>query len=127
MMAPHTVSNRFARHILSSEKNALLFVGYAEDSTPAGKILAQGKGGSVQLTEESERETKIKCDVERFDFSGHAPREQLAQYAIDCDPDHIILVHGDPVAKAWFEKELQRKLPSAKISVPKPGQWLDLD
>lgn len=125
MMAAHTVSNRFARHILRGPENALLFVGYADPSTPAGKILASEPGERVVLDESSGESFPIDCSVARFDFSGHATREQLADYAVECSPDRVILVHGDLPAKAWFKEELTRRLPDSEIIVPQPGQVVE--
>ncbi len=125
MMSQHTVSHRFARHILSSSKHALLFVGYADSETPGGKILAAGQGGRIQLNPDSPHETPIECEVHRFDFSGHAPRNQLADYAVKCRPKKVILVHGDFPAKTWFQEELERRLPDSEIIIPRPGEWVE--
>lgn len=126
MMSEHTVSHRFARRILSSPRNSLLFVGYAEPSTPGGRILEAGKGGRVTLSGHSDHETEIKCEVHRFDFSGHATRTQIADYAVSRDPGTIILVHGDEPARQWFQTELCTRLPKARVIIPSPGQLIDL-
>ncbi len=126
MMSEHTVSHRFARRILSSPKHSLLFVGYADHSTPGGRILAAGKGGRVALSSHSDHETEIKCDVYQFDFSGHATRDQLADYAFSCNPDTVILVHGDQSAREWFQGELNRRLPQSRILIPAPGEKIVL-
>lgn len=126
MMTEHTVSHRFARRILGSAQNSIFFVGYADPEAPGGKILAAGQGGRVALSSHSETETEIRCAVNRYDFSGHAPREQLLQYALDCRPKTVILVHGDPAAKQWFHEELRTRLPGARILIPSPGESIDL-
>jgi predicted metal-dependent RNase len=126
MMSEHTVSNRFARRILASEKNSLFFIGYADSETPGGKILEAGQGGSVRLDSSRDRETPIRCEIQRFDFSGHSPREQIADYAVACSPENVILVHGDPAAKAWFEVELKKRLPQSRIINPLPGEIHEL-
>lgn len=126
MVSEHTVSHRFARRILASEQNAMLFVGYADDEAPGGRILAAGQGGRVALSSDSPHESEIRCSVERFDFSGHAPREQLVDYAVSCFPRNVFLVHGDEAARAWFVKQLGRKLPNARVIIPAPGETMDL-
>jgi len=120
MMTEHTVSNRFAWRILESEENALLFVGYADEETPAGRILEAGRGGAVRLDEKRAEETPIRCQVERFDFSGHAPRDQLADYAVSVDPSTVLLARG------WFQEELQKRLPRAHVVAAQPSQRIDL-
>lgn len=126
MMSEHTVSNRFARHILQSEKHSLLFVGYADSETPAGKILASGQGGRVQMDQNKPHESVIHCEVRRFDFSGHAPRDQIADYVERCHPKNVIFVHGDPNARSWFFEELTPRLPESRLFVPKPGEEISL-
>lgn len=126
MMSEHTVSHRFARRILASDQHALLFVGYADSETPGGRILAAGQGGRARLDGNSEHETPVRCRVEKFDFSGHAPREQIADYVVECAPRNVVLVHGDPAAKEWFRQEIADRLPNSRVVVPQPGEQLDL-
>ncbi|MCB1205082.1 MAG: MBL fold metallo-hydrolase [Verrucomicrobiae bacterium] len=126
MVSEHTVSHRFARRILASEQNAMLFVGYADEEAPGGRILAAGQGGRVALSSDSTHESEIRCTVERFDFSGHSPREQLADYAVSCSPRNVFLVHGDEAARGWFKRELGRRLPDARIIIPDPGEAVEL-
>lgn len=126
MMSENTISNRFSRHILESSEHAIIFVGYADEGTPGGKILGAGQGGRVQIDGSHEHETPIQCEVHRFDFSGHAPPKQIADYVVSCDPENVILVHGDTAAKSWFDRELSERLPHTRVIVPKPGQKIDL-
>lgn len=126
MMSEHTVSHRFARRVLASERNAILFVGYADADAPGGRILGAGQGGRVAMSSDSAHESEIRCAVERFDFSGHAPREQLADYAVACAPKTVILVHGDESARGWFVGELANRLPGTRLIIPAPGQEIEL-
>ncbi len=126
MMSENTVSNRFAKHILTNPKDALIFVGYADSETPGGMIQAAGQGGAVCLEDEG-REYAISCRVEALDFSGHATRDQLADYAVEVAPQRVILVHGDEPAKAWLQEEISRRLPDTQVIIPDPGQEIVLD
>lgn len=126
MMTEKTVSNRFARHIIRNPDNALLFVGYADPDSPAGRILATEPGDHVLLNGDSGEKFRLNCEVERFDFSGHATREQLADYAVKCRPRNVLLVHGDEPAKNWFKQELEQRLPDARVIIPRPGERIEL-
>ncbi|NNE94372.1 MAG: MBL fold metallo-hydrolase [Verrucomicrobiales bacterium] len=113
MMTEHTVSHRFAPKILSDERNALLFVGYADPDSPAGRIQS---GNS---------EFPVRCPVERFDFSGHAPRDQLLDYIRRVNPKRVILVHGDAPARAWFADQLADS--EMEVMIPETGKKINLD
>jgi len=125
MMSEHTVSHRFAKRILDSEKNAIFFVGYADSETPGGRILAAGQNGRVRLDSHRDHETPIQCEINRFDFSGHAPRDQIVDYVLRCNPKNVILVHGDPQARAWFQDELEARTSGMRIILPAPGETVD--
>ncbi|MDA7624525.1 hypothetical protein N8641_04950, partial [Akkermansiaceae bacterium] len=60
------------------------------------------------------------CTVEEFDFSGHARREELLEFAVKARPKKLLLVHGDPDAASWFEKKLAEVLPETEIIIPQP-------
>jgi predicted metal-dependent RNase len=126
MMSENTVSNRFAKHILTNARDALLFVGYADPDTPAGKILEAAEGDHIILDEKKGRTFPLNCRVEKFDFSGHATRDQLVDYAVEVNPQRVILVHGDMPAKEWLQKEIAEKLPEAEVLIPAPGEVIEL-
>jgi len=58
--------------------------------------------------------------ADEFDFSGHAVREDLLDYILRTEPKKVFLVHGDLDALAWFESQLQEKLPNTEVIIPKP-------
>jgi len=119
MMSEKTVSNVFARGFLPNEKNSLLFVGYSASDTPGGVIRTSNSGDLVRL--DGSHKVPLNCEVHEFDFSGHARREELLDFAIKARPKKILLVHGDPPAAAWFETRLKKQLPDAEIIIPQPG------
>lgn len=126
MMTENTVSNQFARQILHDEKNTILFVGYADPESPGGKIKEAAKGDFISL-DDSHKEIPLNCHVESFDFSGHAPREDLLEIAIKSKAKTIILTHGDEPARAWFKAEIEKALPETKIIIPEKGQTYQID
>ena len=56
---------------------------------------------------------ELLCDVQKFDFSGHATRESICEYVVKAKPKNVVLVHGDEDALSWFEAELSQQLPVA--------------
>ncbi len=119
MMSEKTVSNVFARGFLPNEKNSLLFVGYSASDTPGGVIRTSNSGDLVRL--DGTHKVPLNCEVHEFDFSGHARREELLDFAIKARPKTILLVHGDPPAAAWFENRLKKQLPDTEVIIPQPG------
>ena len=125
MMTEKTVSNRFAFHFLDNPRNSLLFVGYVAPDTPAGQILDTEPENLVTLDADY-APVELKCDIERFDFSGHAPRENIRDFIERASPETVILVHGDADATAWFEASLSPRLPDTRIISPTPGEKIAL-
>jgi predicted metal-dependent RNase len=125
MMTEKTVSNTFAHQFLDNPKNALLFVGYADPASPAGKVRAASPGDLITL-DAALPPVGLECEVEVFDFSGHAPRDDLRAYAKKLDPKKVILVHGDQEALDWFAGALRADLPRAEVVIPPPEQQVAL-
>jgi predicted metal-dependent RNase len=90
-----------------------------------GEISVQGE--LVQLRAKGGQAYPLKCRVECFDFSGHATRSALIDYACRLKPRKLLLVHGDPPAVESLSDELQLLLPDTEIIIPEPGKPLRLD
>ncbi len=125
MMTENTISNKFAFEFLDNPRNSLLFVGYADPDSPAGKIRAAQKGDPIQLHPQL-APVELHCDVSVFDFSGHAVREDLRRYANDVAPQKVILVHGDDDAVTWFKETLTEDLPETEVVAATPGMKISL-
>jgi Cft2 family RNA processing exonuclease len=125
MMIPNTLSNVFARRLVETPQHSIFLVGYASPESPAGRLRDTGRGGEVALdpTKPSQR---IQCQIEQFQFSAHATRESLIDYAKRVAPGKIVLVHGDPPAVEWIRATLSGELPSTEVIVPPPGVQLEL-
>jgi Cft2 family RNA processing exonuclease len=125
MMTENTVSHGFARHILPDERNSVLFVGYAAPDSPGGRLLEARGDRHFQLDADGSP-IPLRCQIERFDFSGHATRSELCAYAREVNAPHIVLVHGDEPARHWFHTTLSADLPDARITIPAPGEVVAL-
>ncbi|MDA0813255.1 MAG: MBL fold metallo-hydrolase [Verrucomicrobia bacterium] len=125
MMTEKTVSNRFAHHFLDNPRNAILFVGYSSPDSPAARILSGERDDLITL-DANLAPIELKCDVQRFDFSGHAPRDDIADFVERMAPPTVLLVHGDVEATAWFDTTLSARLPDSTIITPKPGERIEL-
>ena len=125
MMTEKTLSNFFARRVLSSPTESLFFVGYADPESPAGRIRSASQGDEITLDKDFPPQV-LRCAVEQFNFSGHASRESLRAYANKLAPKTIVLVHGDEPAVEWFRKTLAADLPGSRILTPIPGEPVEI-
>lgn len=125
MMSENTLSNVFARQVLSAREHSLIFIGYADPISPAGKLQQSAPGSMVQLASSAPPQP-LNCAVEKFNFSGHASRETLRAYANSVQPKKIILVHGDAAAVEWFRGTLSADMPETEVLTPTPGVALEL-
>ena len=121
MVAENTPSYTLASCLVGHAKHSICFVGYCDPDTPGGHLLA-AKNGDQFLFDAINVKTRIRAHIERFEFSGHATRDELLNYAVKCAPRSIVLTHGDPPARAWFLEQLTAKLPKSKILDPVPLQ-----
>ena len=125
MMIPKTLSNVFARRIIQNPQHSIFFVGYANPESPAGRLRDAGRGGEVAL-EADQPAQRICCNIEQFQFSAHATRESLVDFAKRILPKKILLVHGDPPAVEWMRATLSTDLPGSEIVVPPSGVEVEL-
>ncbi len=127
MMSEHTVSYNLASQVLPRRNDAILFVGYSDPDSPAGRIKATAHGELVRLKAQGGQAYPVNCRIERFDFSGHATRQALIDYACKLAPKTLILVHGDGEAVESMRSTLAERLPGADILIPEPGKPLRLE
>jgi Cft2 family RNA processing exonuclease len=125
MMVERTPSYTLASGLLGHARNTIGFVGYCDPETPGGQLLA-AKSGDDFLFAAAHVKSKVKARVERFELSGHADREELAEFAVQTTARVVVLTHGDQPARAWFQQELSAKMGGTKIVDPVPLQTYQL-
>ena len=121
MLVEKTASYTLASCLAGNAKHSICFVGYCDPDTAGGHLIA-AKNGEEFLFDAVNVKTRIRAQIERFEFSGHASRDELLNYAVQCNPRSIVLTHGDPPARAWFAEQLAAKLPNSKVLDPVPLQ-----
>jgi Cft2 family RNA processing exonuclease len=125
MVVENTPSYQLAAALLGEPGNLLAFVGYCDPDAPGYAIL-QSRPGETLLFDALDYTTVRRARVERFDLSGHADREELLDYAIRVNPHTVVLSHGDPQARAWFEEELYDSVLDTQVIDPEPGVRISL-
>lgn len=124
MMMENTGAHELALRIMGDVKHGIFFVGYSDPDTPAGKLRAAKDGDHFEFSAAA-RHIQRRCDIQAFDLTAHANRDDLLKFVDQVNPKTVILGHGDPAAKAWFAAEIQKAHPRIKIFQPGPGETVD--
>ncbi len=128
MMFERTISNDLARRLLENEKNAIFLVGFAKEDSPAGQLLAaaeEGETAEVQL-DRTKPMQPVRCEVQRFRFSGHSHRRDLIKLVERLAPETVVLVHGETNARTWMAENIRFFYPDIRVEVPEEGVPVNL-
>ncbi|MGV8171395.1 MAG: MBL fold metallo-hydrolase [Candidatus Woesearchaeota archaeon] len=108
----------YIENMWGNPDNAILMTGYQCKRTNGQLLLEEGY---IYL---HGWKTIVKCQVEKFDFSGHADDPQIRELITKINPKNVILQHGDPestlMVKEWVEHNTQ-----IKAFMPKVGDTLE--
>jgi Cft2 family RNA processing exonuclease len=125
MMSENTAAHDLALRMMADERMAIFFVGYADPSTPAGRLRA-AKHGETFLFSPSGGEATRKCEVEEFDLTAHANREELLDFVGQVNPRTVLLGHGDEDSRQWFEQQIRARHPKIQIIQPGAGKTVEV-
>jgi Cft2 family RNA processing exonuclease len=121
MMSENTAAHDLAARMLGDERQSIFFVGYADPDSPAGRLKAAQAGETFVLSPGAGRVTK-NCEVQDFDLTAHANRDELLELVGQVSPRAVLLGHGDDAARNWFEDKIRERWPKIKVFQPQPGQ-----
>src|SRR5438874_829672 len=76
MMSENTAAHDLAVRMAGEERQAIFFVGYADQDTPGGRLKAAQRGERFRFSSVAGEVTKT-CEVEDFDLTAHANRDDL--------------------------------------------------
>ncbi|MDB6039129.1 MAG: Cft2 family processing exonuclease [Verrucomicrobiales bacterium] len=124
MMSEHTAAHNLALRMVGDERMAIFFVGYADADTPGGRLKAAAPGVPFAFSPSGGELTR-KCEVEDFDLTAHANREDLLNFVGQVDPRTVLLGHGDEVSRKWFEERIKARFPKIRVIQPVPGLTVD--
>ncbi|HZW57732.1 MAG TPA: MBL fold metallo-hydrolase [Nitrososphaerales archaeon] len=105
----------YNEHISLSERNGISIVAFQVPGTPGRTLLDKG------LTLVKGKPMKVKCEVRRFDFSGHSGRSDLFDIMskIKGSP-RVYAVHGDGDSCTTFAREINERF-GFEASAPQIG------
>ncbi len=120
MLTECTPAHDLAMRMMGDERQAIFFVGYADPGTPGGRVKA-AKPGETFIFSASAGEVTRRCEVEDFDLTAHARREDLLDFVGRVAPRTVLLGHGEEPARQWFEEQIRERHPKIKIIQPAPA------
>jgi Cft2 family RNA processing exonuclease len=121
MMSENTAAHDLAARMIGDEKQAIFFVGYADPGTPGGRLKA-AKHGETFVFSGSAGEVTKRCELQDFDLTAHANREELLDFVGQVSPRVVLLGHGDDDSRHWFEDQIRTRHPKIKVIQPEPGK-----
>ncbi|MGH7989172.1 MAG: MBL fold metallo-hydrolase RNA specificity domain-containing protein, partial [Limisphaerales bacterium] len=121
MMSENTAAHDLAARMIGDERQSIFFVGYADPGTPGGRLKAAKRGETFVFSPSAGRVTK-KCDMQDFDLTAHANRDELLDFVGQVSPRAVLLGHGDEDSRQWFEEQIRSHHPKIKIIQPQSGK-----
>jgi len=79
----------YMNKLKNDPKSAVILTGYQVEGTNSRLLVEKGKLDFYGVVE------NIECEVQYFDFSGHAGHSELIEFAKQCNPEKIVLMHSD--------------------------------
>ena len=125
MMSENTAAHDLAMRMVGDEKQAVFFVGYADPDTPGGRLKA-AKPGETFLFSPSAGELTKNCEVQDFDLTAHANRDELLDFVGEVSPRAVLLGHGEEDSRNWFEEQIRSRHPKIKVIQPMPGKTVEV-
>lgn len=121
MMNPNTAAHDLTLRMARDERHGIFFVGYADPDAPGGRLKVSRPGEEFHFSDAG-GSLKRRCQLEDFDLTAHANREDLVALVESVSPKVVILGHGDGPARAWMAAEIHRRFPRIRVEQPGPGR-----
>ena len=125
MMSEHTAAPDLAARMIGDERQAIFFVGYADPDTPGGRLKAAKPGQSFVFSPSAGEVTR-RCEVQDFDLTAHANRNELLDFVGQVGPRAVLLGHGEEESRRWFEQQIRALHPKIKVIQPAPGKSVEV-
>jgi len=125
MMNENTAAHDLALRLMSDERHAIFFVGYTDPDTPGGHLKASQPGQPFHFSARA-GEVVRQCEVQEFDLTAHANRDDLLDFVGQVEPRVVLLSHGEADSRNWFETQINTRYPAVRVIQPAPGQTVSI-
>jgi len=109
--------------MIGDKRQAIFFVGYSDPDTPGGRLKAARDGETFLFSPSGGSVTKL-CEVQDFDLTAHANRDELLDFVGRVEPRAVLLAHGGDDSRNWFEEQIRARHPKIKVIQPQPGRMV---
>ena len=105
----------YMHKLKNDPKSAVILTGYQVPDSNSRLLVDHGQLDFYGVKQ------KIECEVNYFDFSAHAGHSELVEFAKQCSPEKIVLMHSDN------RQSLAEPLKDvAEVILPKTGEVVEL-
>jgi Cft2 family RNA processing exonuclease len=125
MMSENTAAHNLAMRMAADERHAIFFVGYTDPDTPGGRLRAAQPGVPFMFSPSGGMLTR-NCQLENFDLTAHANRNDLLDFVGQVNPRAVVLTHGEEESRNWFEARILERHPRIQVFKPKPGETVEV-
>jgi len=105
---------RYLEKIREDPRSAILLTGYQVEGTNGRRLVDEGVIDLYGVT------VDIKCEWQKFDFSAHAGHDDLVRFIESCDPQRVILMHGEN------RQILADAVEGREVLLPQEGNWYSI-
>ncbi|MCK4443770.1 MAG: MBL fold metallo-hydrolase, partial [Thermoplasmata archaeon] len=105
---------RYVEALKDDPRSGILLTGYQVEGTN-GRMLRDT--GMIDL---HGVKVRVNCELSFFDFSAHADHDDLLRFIDDCDPERVILCHGD--SRDLLAKDIEGR----EVLTPMEDEWVEL-
>jgi len=123
MMVENTPSALLAMEMVKETRHGIFFVGYLDHETLGYHVLHANPGDELVFMRDSEPVAIKMTNIQRFQFSGHATRDDLQGVIDATKPKDVIFVHGDEEAIEWMAANCSG---AARAHAPAVGETVEL-
>ena len=124
MMSENTAAHNLALRMIGDPGQVIFFVGYTDPDTPGGRLKAARHGETFIFSPSAGEVTRL-CEIEEFDLTAHANRDDLLELVGQVEPRAVLLGHGEADSRNWFEEQIRARYPKLKVIQPKPGESVE--
>jgi Cft2 family RNA processing exonuclease len=125
MMTENTAAHNLALRMAGDENQAIFFVGYTDPDSPGGRLRAAAPGETFLFSPSGGKVTR-SCQIEDFDLTAHANRNEMLEFISQVEPRAVLLAHGEGPSRDWFEQQIRARHPKIKVFQPKPGEAIEV-